>query len=47
MEGKPMHFDGSLHQSQVTTGEAKEVEPIKITDEVRANISGNPFTIEN
>jgi hypothetical protein len=46
MDGKPMHYDGSLHGA-LAEGEVKDQEPFKLTDEMRANISGNPFTIEN
>lgn len=47
MNGEPFHYDGSLHQSQVTNGDGKEVEPFILTDEMRASISGNPYTNEN
>ncbi|MGG7620450.1 hypothetical protein [Bacillus coreaensis] len=48
MDGKPMHYDGSLHGAPAE-GEVKEQEqePFKLTDVMRANISGNPFTTEN
>lgn len=39
---KPLHFDGTmLNHEQAYTGRTQE--PIVLTDEMRANISGNPF----
>lgn len=46
MDGKPLHYDGSLHNNQ-GTGDTKGQEPFVLTDEMRNNISGNPFTLEN
>ncbi|WP_176483762.1 hypothetical protein [Bacillus sp. FJAT-45066] len=46
MEGKPLHYDGSIQQY----GEVKvetATESFKLTEEMRANISGNPYVIEN
>lgn len=42
METKPTHYDGSGHPN-VTQPSTKK-EPFKITDEMRKNISGNPYT---
>lgn len=46
MDGKPMHYDGSLHGA-LAEGGVNDQDPFKLTDEMRANISGNPFTTEN
>ncbi|WP_169865169.1 hypothetical protein [Sutcliffiella halmapala] len=45
MEGKPNHYDGSIQWKD----EEKhlEVEDFVLTDEMRKNISGNPFVLEN
>ncbi|MEQ2528295.1 hypothetical protein WMO40_16535 [Bacillaceae bacterium CLA-AA-H227] len=44
MEEKPLHYDGSVQNVQSVNEEVNE--SVKITDEMRANISGNPFTFE-
>lgn len=43
MENKPLHYDGS--QSIDGSSVATQSEQFKITDEMRANISGNPYFI--
>ncbi|WP_216827430.1 hypothetical protein [Alkalihalobacterium elongatum] len=43
MESKPIHYDGSFHNN-VSSNENMNNEPFKVTDEMRASISGNPFT---
>ncbi|WP_273850668.1 hypothetical protein [Guptibacillus spartinae] len=40
MIGKPIHFDGSSSSSS-TSVEKKQ--PFILTDEVRKNLSGNPY----
>lgn len=47
MEGKPLHYDGSIQHESVTSSESNLNETLKITDEIRKNISGNPYFIEN
>ena len=45
MEGKPLHYDGSIQK----IGEADVTstsESFKLTDEMRANISANPYSVE-
>lgn len=44
MEQKPLHYDGSVQAEgdyQLTSSE-----PLKITDEMRKNLGGNPYFIE-
>ncbi|MDZ5471442.1 hypothetical protein SM124_06745 [Bacillus sp. 31A1R] len=45
MEGKPMHYDGSIQNSQ-NPNENVESQPFVLTDEMRVNISGNPYSSE-
>ncbi|WP_168212297.1 hypothetical protein [Bacillus sp. N1-1] len=40
MIGKPIHFDGSSGTSSPPT---EKKLPFKLTDEVRKNLSGNPY----
>lgn len=40
MEGKPMHYDGSAPVS----GELVEHDKVELTDEMRKQISANPYT---
>lgn len=47
MNEKPIHYDGSIQNNDSSTVDATINEPFVITDEVRRNISGNPFVIEN
>ncbi|MBU8906834.1 hypothetical protein [Desertibacillus haloalkaliphilus] len=42
MENKPMHYDGSIQNSDVTNTNHTE-EPFTLTDEMRKNISANPY----
>lgn len=45
MEGKPIYYDGSGHP--LGNGEnAAKSEPFTLTDEIRKQISGNPFVVE-
>ncbi len=46
MENKPLHYDGSI-QSQSGTIDQNANESFKLTEEMRMNISGNPFVSEN
>jgi len=47
MNDKPNHYDGSMHQDAVTTSDSTYNESFTLTDEMRKNISGNPYLIEN
>lgn len=42
MELKPNHYDGSGHRNNTQPSMKKE--PLKLTDEMRKNLSGNPYT---
>jgi hypothetical protein len=48
MENKAIHYDGSVQNNDEnnTNSGAFANEPFEITDEIRKNISGNPFIIE-
>lgn len=41
-----MHYDGSIQNNQASSNETAN-EPFKITDEMRASITGNPYSYEN
>jgi hypothetical protein len=41
MESKPLHYDGSIQNIDVIESEANEA--FELTDEIRKNISGNPY----
>ncbi|GHI00362.1 hypothetical protein [Neobacillus kokaensis] len=43
MENKRFHYDGSF-QNHEGSNEEFINEPFKMTDEMRASISGNPYT---
>jgi len=45
MGDKPLHYDGSLHNLAANQSETI-TEPFVITDEIRKNLSGNPFINE-
>ncbi|MED4301605.1 hypothetical protein P9204_14585 [Geobacillus stearothermophilus] len=45
MEGKPIYYDGSGHPPGNGENAAKS-EPFTLTDEIRKQISGNPFVVE-
>lgn len=47
MDGKPIHFDGSVQNNDRSNLDSMLNEPFTLTDEMRSNISGNPFGIEN
>lgn len=42
MEGKPLHYDGSIQNNANEKNEFVD-EPFKLTDEIRVNLSGNPY----
>lgn len=46
MENKPMHYDGSIQNNHASDNDSAN-EPFKLTDEMRANISGNPYSYDN
>ncbi|MFD2680461.1 hypothetical protein [Bacillus seohaeanensis] len=46
MDGKPIHYDGSVQNNGILEGESTVKEQVKMTDEMRLNISGNPYTID-
>lgn len=47
MENKPNHYDGSLPVNSATNENSAQNDSFTVTDEMRANISGNPFFIES
>ncbi|MBD8071431.1 hypothetical protein [Bacillus sp. PS06] len=46
MEGKPLHFDGSVQNDLTSDHDMKNNEPFVLTDEMRKVISGNPMSVE-
>lgn len=46
MSEKPIHYDGSIQNSESSKGEVTVNEPFQLTDEMRLNIVGNPYTFE-
>ncbi|CAH2715160.1 MULTISPECIES: hypothetical protein [Neobacillus] len=48
MENKTIHYDGSVQMNDENTNNSvvSTNEPFEISDEIRKNISGNPFVIE-
>ncbi len=47
MDGKPIHYDGSVQNNGISEGESTVTEPVKMTDEIRVNISGNPYMTDS
>jgi hypothetical protein len=47
MDGKPIHYDGSVQNNGISEGEPTVNEQFKMTDEMRVNISGNPYMIDS
>jgi hypothetical protein len=47
MTNKPIHYDGSIQNNDDATANSTVNEPFTLTDEMRANISGNPYFTEN
>lgn len=45
MENKPLHYDGSVPNSDNIKNEETNNENFKLTDEMRKSISGNPYII--
>ncbi|WP_166485469.1 hypothetical protein [Halalkalibacter wakoensis] len=45
MENKPNHYDGSVQNMEAVDQVGNE--PLILTDEMRATISGNPFANED
>jgi hypothetical protein len=43
MENKPLHYDGSIQNNIDLKSEANNNEVFELTDEMRNNISGNPY----
>ncbi len=46
MNDKPLHYDGSALSDAISTSNSNLDEPFVLTDEMRKNISGNPFGME-
>lgn len=46
MENKPLHYDGSIQNINEVKSEASNNEAFELTDEMRKNISGNPYITE-
>jgi hypothetical protein len=47
MTNKPNHYDGSIQNNETSTATSTVNEPFTLTDEMRVNISGNPYFSEN
>jgi hypothetical protein len=47
MTNKPIHYDGSIQNNDDATANSTVNEPFILTDEMRTNISGNPYFTEN
>lgn len=47
MTNKPVHYDGSIQHNESSAANSTVNEPFTLTDEIRANISGNPYTNES
>lgn len=47
MTNKPIHYDGSIQNNETSASNSTVNEPFTLTDEMRANISGNPYISEN
>jgi hypothetical protein len=47
MNDKPLHYDGSTQSEVISTNESILGEPFVLTDEMRKNISGNPFVYDH
>jgi hypothetical protein len=45
MENKPVHYDGSGINDEVFKQNSQQ-EDIQVTDEMRSNLSGNPYIFE-
>jgi hypothetical protein len=47
MTNSPIHYDGSIQSNESSTANSTVNESFPLTDEMRANISGNPYFSEN
>lgn len=47
MANNPVHYDGSIQNNETSAANSTVNEPFTLTDEMRANISGNPYFNEN
>ena len=47
MTNQPIHYDGSIQNNESSTANSTVNEHFTLTDEMRANISGNPYFSEN
>ncbi|MDQ0973540.1 hypothetical protein QFZ31_003418 [Neobacillus niacini] len=47
MTNNPIHYDGSILNNESSASISPVNEPFTLTDEMRANISGNPYFSEN
>jgi hypothetical protein len=47
MTNNPIHYDGSIQNNESSVANSAANEPFTLTDEMRANISGNPYFSEN
>jgi hypothetical protein len=47
MTNKPIHYDGSIQNNESSTNTTAVNEAFTLTDEMRTNISGNPYINEN
>lgn len=47
MSEKPFHYDGSVQYNESLNSEKFDNEPLALTDEARANMSGNPYVVGN
>jgi hypothetical protein len=47
MDGKPIHYDGSIQNNESSESDTIVNEPFRLTDEMRVNISGNPYMSGN
>lgn len=43
MTNNPIHYDGSIQNNESSASNSAVNEPFTLTDEMRANISGNPY----
>lgn len=43
MTNKPIHYDGSIQNNETSASNSTVNEQFTLTEETRANISGNPY----
>lgn len=46
MEQKPLYYDGSDHIIQKGNSDSSPQKPFEMTDEMRANIGRNPYSLD-